>query len=114
RTACVYDAASNSETCTNADGSRFELVYFDKEHSEFGYLEDPKDIRAARANPASLQRSRIIDCTAIAPFLQGHGASGSIETRFDVCPLLLGYFISRVTSEPDFARAAEGYFATKP
>ena len=114
RTACVYDAASNAEACTNPDGSGFALVYYDDAHREFGFLRDPKDIPAARANPAALKHSRIIDCAAFAPFLESHVATGTTEMRTDVRPLILAYFLSRVTNDPDFAKAAEAFFAAKP
>lgn len=114
RTACVYDAAANAETCTGPDGSRFALVYFDAGHMEYSFLEDPKDIPTTRANPAMLRHDHIIDCSAFASFLQGHIAPGQMEMRFDVRPLVIGYFVSRVSNDPAFARAAEAAFAAKP
>ena len=86
RTACVYDTSANAETCHAADGSSFALVYFDKSHIEFGYLRDPEDIPAARANAAALKHDRIIDCSAFGPFLKSHIAAGQTDTRSDVRP----------------------------
>src|SRR5262249_3496124 len=104
----------NSETCMDRSGARFALVYFDNEHREYGFLEDPKDIRTARINPASLEHGRIIDCSASAAFLENHITDGTTEIRVDVRPLVLGYFVSRVTNEPGFAKAAEAFLAAKP
>ena len=81
---------------------------------EYSFLEDPKDIPTTRANPAMLRHDHIIDCSAFASFLQGHIAPGQMEMRFDVRPLVIGYFVSRVSNDPAFARAAEAAFAAKP
>ena len=114
RAGCAFNAASNSETCSDPNGGRFALVYFDAEHREFAYLQDPRDVPAARANPASLQRSRIIDCSASASFLEGHIMPGTIAMRVEARPLVLGYFLSRVANEPDFAKAAQAFFNARP
>jgi hypothetical protein len=113
RTACLYDAAANAETCTNPDGSRFALIYFDPRHTAFGFLDDPGKIAATRANPMLLPQDRIIDCSAYAAFLEGHVAPGKIEIRFDVRPLVVGYLVSRLSNDPAFAKAAEASFAAK-
>jgi hypothetical protein len=114
RTACVYDAATNAEACTDPDGTRFALVYFDRGHMEFGVLDDPGKIAATRANPMLLRHDHVIDCSAFTAFLEGHVAPGKIEIRFDVRPLVIGYFVSRLSNDPAFAKAVEASFAAKP
>jgi hypothetical protein len=114
RTTCVHDPAANADTCTDPDGSKFALVYFDQAHMDFGYLKDAKDIAAARAQPASLAHDHIIDCSAFAPFLESHITPGDTEMRVDVRALVLGYVIGRIATDADFAKAAEAFFAAKP
>ena len=114
RTACTFGAATNAETCTDPDGTRFALIYFDPGHMEFGFLDDPGKIAATRANPMLVRHDHIIDCSAFGAFLEGHVAPGKIEIRFDVRPLVVGYFVSRLSNDPAFAKAAEASFAVKP